>query len=284
MANRSGENDTLAASFGPGLSAGLSSARERNSEPTFIGRITWAVPVEGIKRRDQPFPFLALPTEIRLQIYHFALADRRPILISNLRTFRRYEEGKPTPKTAILRTSKLVYGEALPILYSSNTLRVLSAEEMLEFIKHIGPTKIGFVRSLEIWVLWRIDIFPWLTLLDILAKKATGLRVVRLHCQAKLEVFDRRGNPRPILTGAVQREAANWGQGDSTLFVHALAKIGVLETLTISGPYPENWPSYLKENMKVRVLREESDHPLSARPAIDGEMIPWEYVFGRSRL
>ena len=56
---------------------------------------------------DPPFPFLALPAELRNQIYADILTE----------TYSLRETSSKSPTLAILRVSKAVYGEAKKILY-----------------------------------------------------------------------------------------------------------------------------------------------------------------------
>jgi hypothetical protein len=76
-----------------------------------------------------PFPFLSLPDELRLEIYKHAFsASSYPILIDIHRDYRcmrvtlRYAK-HPTISfpTALLRTNRQIYHEALPVMYRNIT-------------------------------------------------------------------------------------------------------------------------------------------------------------------
>jgi hypothetical protein len=72
-----------------------------------------------------PFPFLSLPDELRLEIYKHAFsASSYPILIDihRVRATLRYTK-HPTISfpTALLRTNKQIYHEALPVMYRDIT-------------------------------------------------------------------------------------------------------------------------------------------------------------------
>jgi hypothetical protein len=77
----------------------------------------------------KPFPFLSLPDELRLEIYEHAFsASSYPILIDIHRDYRcvrvtlRYAK-HPTISfpTALLRTNRQIYHEALPVMYRDIT-------------------------------------------------------------------------------------------------------------------------------------------------------------------
>ncbi|KAI4252444.1 MAG: hypothetical protein LQ352_004292 [Teloschistes flavicans] len=66
--------------------------------------------------KKQPFPFLKLPTELRVKIYHDALTYDR-ILIRKRTTRSRNA-------AAFLLTNRLIYSEAFPIFYDVNAFQV----------------------------------------------------------------------------------------------------------------------------------------------------------------
>ncbi|RYP51430.1 hypothetical protein DL768_003216 [Monosporascus sp. mg162] len=67
---------------------------------------------------QQPFPFLRLPPEIRLQIYALLLVRPEPILLTKPVI---QDRGPAAPvHTAILRACRQVYGEASPVFWRDN--------------------------------------------------------------------------------------------------------------------------------------------------------------------
>jgi hypothetical protein len=83
---------------------------------------------------------------------------------------------------------------------------------------------------------------PWLQLLSMVARQASGLRDVELRWGADTEIFRYRK------LGAIER-----GLGDSLDFVRALGKIQGLENLVIKGYYAKNWQAYLSKKMIIQV-------------------------------
>jgi hypothetical protein len=142
----------------------------------------------------------------------------------------------------ILRTCKQIYHEAKTILYSQNVFTISEPEQMFRFIVQIGLVNVPLVKTLHIWVPWIADLTPWLQLLDVLAKEATGLRSIELGWGTNCHF------PWHLERGAQER-----GLGDNLDFVRALGKIQGLEKLVIKGHYAKHWPAYLERTMSVRV-------------------------------
>ncbi|KAN0086474.1 hypothetical protein V8E54_000162 [Elaphomyces granulatus] len=236
--------------------------------------------------RSSKVTFFGLPPEIRLQIYNLLLVSRFDptqdpslavgrgetnqkkitckVLDLNTRDYEdsdaldaydmsgywqdRRDRQDRTIEPAILQTCKKIYHEANPILYSQNVFAIEKTEETFQFIRQIGFVNFKLIKKLEIWVPSYAKLSPWLGLLYLLAKKASGLRCIRLCWAANLR--NRRSHP-----SYWERGAWDWrrGLGDNLLFVHALGEIQGLEELVIEGYYAKNWPSYLEERMGVRV-------------------------------
>jgi hypothetical protein len=135
----------------------------------------------------------------------------------------------------ILQTCKQTYREANSILYSQNVFAISEPEEMFRLIVRIGLVNFKLIKTLHIWVPWMAELSPWLHLLYILAKEASGLRCIELGWGADLKGTWRRG------------------LGDNLDFVRALGRIQKLEKLVIKGYYAKNWPAYLDEKMGTRV-------------------------------
>lgn len=225
----------------------------------------------GIKPKPT---LLTLPAEIRLRIYDLLLVSRFDRMVNPS-----WAVGKTCPTKALLRSTpalrrrmlepeilracKQIYREAIPILYSGNVFNVNTPEHMLRLMAQIGPTNIKLVKSLDMWVPWMADISPWLTLLNALSKRATGLKYIELGWGENCE------HPWMLKRGAKER-----GLGDNVLFVRALAKIRGLEEMHITGHYAKNWPSYLKTETNAHVLAE-CGHPMKLDADDDPQTIKW---------
>lgn len=206
---------------------------------------------------DRGCAFLALPTEVRIQIYDLLLVSRSRHKDSSLainNTFQRMilleRVGDPWPgsaktartlELAILRTCKQIYREAIEILYSQNVFKISSPEQAVGLISRFGPANTASIRSLRLWVRQSAELAPWLRLFSVLAKEATGLREIDILWAADWGFVWAQG----------MRQAR--GLGDNLLFVRALARIHGLGKLTISGYYANRWPAYLEEKMGVSV-------------------------------
>jgi hypothetical protein len=97
----------------------------------------------------QPFRFLDLPAELRLHIYEVLLLDPESYVlpVANLPPTRPNRSKSIYP--AILRTSKAVYSEALPVLYSGNTFMIRSFPPKFcvpELTAYIGEKNAGLIR------------------------------------------------------------------------------------------------------------------------------------------
>jgi hypothetical protein len=113
---------------------------------------------------DRSSPFLRLPVEIRLVIFRYLLpAESKKIKVYTdcdaSYTDRKWSvqrAGKrPTvdPFTlAILRTNRLIYYEALSVLYSENAFHFIGSNflPILDFIRRLSPDSKGLVRQLKV--------------------------------------------------------------------------------------------------------------------------------------
>ena len=74
-----------------------------------------------------PFPILKLPVEVRLHIYRELLiqpSSFEPMLCSCYSERHQYWKDRGSINPAVLRTCKLAYAEAYPILYRENTFQL----------------------------------------------------------------------------------------------------------------------------------------------------------------
>lgn len=190
--------------------------------------------------------FLKLPVELRLRIYDYALVSRsdRAKNLSPVKWDKKkvifYDTKDQTKRTvypALLRSCKIIYNEASPVLYSKNTFYVDNPKTMIMFLQQIGPFNTMRLSKLDIWVAWGMH-GPWIELFALLSKRATGLRKIT------------------IAWGGCWRSAPEGirGLGDDLNFVRALSKIRGLDILEVSGYYAKAWPAFLEERMGVRVI------------------------------
>jgi hypothetical protein len=187
-----------------------------------------------------------LPAEVRLRIYEELLVARfdreenpswsvgytnQKLVLLHMGRFQQYRTMEPQ----VLQTCKQIYREANPVLYSQNVFAISAPEEMLKLFAQIGLHNFKLIKSIKIWVPCMAKLAPYLILLDLLAKEATGLRYVELAWDSDLE--------------------APWdkGLGDDVDFVRALGKIKGLSKLTIGGYYAKEWPVYLETEMGTQV-------------------------------
>ena len=209
---------------------------------------------------EQRCLLLALPTEIRLQIYDLLLVSRLqrgegpPWAVGNTgQKVILLHDGYKCLAPAILRTCRQIYKEAIPILYSQNVFFVgCTPAWMFRLMAQCGPRNVRSIRSVVICVPPDGILLKWALLLGTLSKEATGLRFMELEWTGR-----------------------GWRWDDhAVMFVRVLARIQQLETLTISGYYAQHSESYLKREMSaVRVHASYGYPSTGARP--DDENLSW---------
>ena len=195
--------------------------------------------------------FLTLPAEIRLRVYDLLLVSRsdskefHPGLVETPYLQRILVGYKFPPKytePGILQTCRQIYHEASKILYSQNIFSIDNPVVALGFIGLVGLANVKLMKALSLWVTPEAELAPWLELLSLLAKEATGLRYIEITWVSFCE------SPSSLLRGAKER-----GLGDNLDFVRALGKIKGLDNLSFRGCYAKNWPAYLERRMTIRV-------------------------------
>lgn len=87
-------------------------------------RVTKLVSTLRRQTRTTKPAFLAMPLEIRERIYQYVLISDKPIRVFQSWT-KVYQRQRPGIETSILRTSKRIYDEAIPILYGGNSFYYL---------------------------------------------------------------------------------------------------------------------------------------------------------------
>ncbi|KAH9205427.1 hypothetical protein DL95DRAFT_491121 [Leptodontidium sp. 2 PMI_412] len=202
--------------------------------------------------------FFSLPLEIRLSIYRHALINKTReggrishsmVQYQIMITIRKDPKDR-TMAPALLRTSKQIYREALPILYSENEFLVDKARRFLKWLQQIGPVNIRLLKSLRIfphavysetgktWFGDREDLDysgpTWCELLNKLADEATGLGYVYVYLDA-------------------EEELGHYGAGKDLNFVRALGRMKVSRRMEINGCFATEWPRYLEGKLGMPV-------------------------------
>ncbi|KAJ5803074.1 uncharacterized protein N7503_005524 [Penicillium pulvis] len=227
---------------------------------------------------------LTVPVEIRLQIYDLLLVSRSTrednpswpvgdtcqvmIMLS-----MKKDPQQRTINPAIIRICGQIRREANPILYTGNVFNFRQPDQMFRFMTQIGPTNIKFVRSLDMWIPWKAEILPWLTLLNALSQEAAALKYVRVAWNSRYE------SPRMLQKGAKER-----GLGDNVLFIRALATFQGLEKIHIRGHYAKHWPSYLTAKTSAQVQAEIGLGHYEPEPDDDPQTIQWIQTLNESNL
>ncbi len=100
----------------------------------------------------QPFPFLKLPPELRIHVYEF-LFQKEEIDIRRIDDRFKCRREKPAAG-ALLRVSRQLYHEALPICYRNSFH--LEIYELLDFLRQIGPVALANIKGISTsWLLGR---------------------------------------------------------------------------------------------------------------------------------
>jgi len=106
---------------------------------------------------DLPFPFLKLPTELRVEIYRYVLVQNYPIYLVYYKTVGKY----PTKLAlSLLRTCSDMYDECAQILYGENQFAFWSTYdhlELLRFLNHIGPVNRRWLKTLTMTPPFLVD-------------------------------------------------------------------------------------------------------------------------------
>jgi hypothetical protein len=160
----------------------------------------------------------------------------------------------------ILQTCKQIYQEGISILYSQNVFAISEPKQMFQLMVQIGLANFKLIKTLHIWVPWMAELRPYLQLLSMLAKQASGLRYIELGWGADTQF------PWHLERGARER-----GLGDNLDFVRALGKFQQLERLLIRGYYAKNWVAYLN-NRVIGQVRAISGHSLEERESREGDL------------
>jgi hypothetical protein len=96
-----------------------------------------------------PFPFLKLPTELRLQVYEALLFDPSSYIIPIANIRPAHPDHSKKLYAAILGTSRQIYAEAVPVLYSYNTfmIRTFPLQVCLpELTEYFGKENAGLIK------------------------------------------------------------------------------------------------------------------------------------------
>ncbi len=101
----------------------------------------------------RPITFLALPGEIRTQIYHLIVPESR---ISHPHSIvKRNLDGHKTPQPetlALARTCKQIYGELSSVYFGERFFHFDIVFDMFHYLNKIGPTRRSFITSVRVLV------------------------------------------------------------------------------------------------------------------------------------
>lgn len=118
-----------------------------------IGALTLDVPIVNripVVKKPKPFPFMDLPSELRVKIYHYHFADIGPVV--DLEPGNHFAIHK---KLCILRVCRRMYHEASHAFYSSKTFRIFPidgryAKAKKGLLARLKPQSRAHITSLEL--------------------------------------------------------------------------------------------------------------------------------------
>lgn len=206
---------------------------------------------------QQPHNFFSLPLEIRLIIYRHALINKkrlggrfsRSVIVQHQKITVLENPEDRTMAPSLLRTSKQIYREALPILYSENEFLIDQASRFLMWLRQIGPVNIKLLKYLRIFphadyspngYAWPGRARPdysgptWCKLLNKLADEAIGLGYVCVYLDANAEW-------------------GHYGAGRDSNFARALGRMKVSQKMEIDGYFLIEWLAYLEQKIGMPV-------------------------------
>ncbi|RDL35925.1 uncharacterized protein BP5553_06537 [Venustampulla echinocandica] len=99
------------------------------------------------------FTFLALPAEVRIQIYHLVLPERRVCRPNASVRLRRNLYGRRTPQPetlALARTCKQIEAELSSIHFGDRSFHFESVYDMYHYLDKIGPGRRFFITSVRV--------------------------------------------------------------------------------------------------------------------------------------
>lgn len=118
-----------------------------------IGALTLDVPIANrtpVVKKPKPFPFMDLPSELRVKIYNYHFADIGPVVdIESGNYFNIHK------KLCILRVCRQIYHEASHAFYSSKTFRIFPIDGRYAKVKkgllaRLKPQSRAHITSLEL--------------------------------------------------------------------------------------------------------------------------------------
>jgi len=102
------------------------------------------------KKEEKPFPFLDLPSELRVTIYTMHFADAGDVVDLEPENYKRIHK-----KLAILRTCRAIYMEASHVFYSTRAFRVFPThgrhiKTKKPLLARLKPHQRNYITSLEL--------------------------------------------------------------------------------------------------------------------------------------
>lgn len=225
----------------------------------------------------RPFPFLALPAEIRLMIYPHLLPRDRSIRVRQWLNMivRTRSAAQSKYGLSILRACKQIGDEAASVLYGSKDFTIPNSLYGYIWLKQIGYN-ICFIRRLTIltypmpferlveleWDRYNYtELLPqtdpklslristlscmdrlktqWCVLAEMLVNEAVGLKFLRVKFGPNCPKFSDEGMEL----------------GKDVDFVRILGSFKNLKELEIYGCFARHWPAYLRGKLGQEVFR-----------------------------
>ncbi|KAL8907067.1 MAG: hypothetical protein Q9171_006014 [Xanthocarpia ochracea] len=99
---------------------------------------------------DDPFPFMRLPPEVRTMVYDEVLVASPSISIMSQYLRLPVHMGYSPPTTELLRASKTLYHEAIPIFYGHNTFDFEDLDALDGFLNKISIQQRRMITSIAL--------------------------------------------------------------------------------------------------------------------------------------
>ena len=98
----------------------------------------------------QPFPFMALPVEIRIMIYSQIVVSLREIFPAPGKSLFRTSDISHSTIMALFLVSKTVFNEAMPLYYSKNHFYLTTSQDLYFFLSSVGHDRCKYLKTLNV--------------------------------------------------------------------------------------------------------------------------------------